>query len=54
VNLVFSPSEHELRWGRGVLGAFEASAGGVVAHDGQMINRPVAERARRILGQSMG
>ena len=40
--------------GRGVLGAFEASAGGVVAHDGQMINRPVAERARRILGQSMG
>ena len=52
VNLAFSPSEQELRWARGVLDAFEASAGAVVAHDGQMIDRPVAERARRILAQS--
>lgn len=41
----FSPTESELRWARGVLDAGEA----VTVIDGQMIDRPVLDRARRIL-----
>jgi citrate lyase subunit beta/citryl-CoA lyase len=44
----FTPSEDDRRWARAVL---EAVAGGqgVVGVDGMMVDRPVVERARRIL-----
>ncbi|MEV6122750.1 CoA ester lyase [Streptomyces sp. NPDC052077] len=41
----FGPSPQELDWARAVLGAEEA----VTTIDGQMIDRPVLERARRLL-----
>lgn len=45
VAAAFAPSEDELRWARAVLGA----KGAVAVVDGQMIDRPVTERARRLL-----
>lgn len=47
----FLPSEEELAWARRVLDA----AGGAVQVDGAMVDRPVQDRARRILtaGQSL-
>ncbi len=52
VNAVFQPTASELHWAREVLAAFEASGGAVVARGGQMIDRPVVERARRILADA--
>ena len=49
VNAVFEPSQAELSWARGVLAAFEASGGSAVSYEGKMIDRPVAEHARRLL-----
>jgi len=49
VNAAFKPSEGDIAWARGVLAAFDASGGAAVAHGGQMIDRPVAERARQLL-----
>ncbi|HVV09453.1 CoA ester lyase [Amycolatopsis sp.] len=43
----FSPSEEELEWARKVLAAGDSA----VAVDGQMVDRPVVERARRLLAQ---
>ena len=53
VNEVFTPSERELAWARSVVTAFaEAERQGLAAIrlNGQMIDYPVAERARRLLG----
>ncbi|MEU9360998.1 CoA ester lyase [Streptomyces sp. NPDC048301] len=41
----FAPTDDELRWARTVLGAGDS----VTTVDGQMVDRPVLERARRIL-----
>jgi len=49
VNRAFSPSEREVAWARRVVDAFEASGKGVLAINGEMIDLPVVERARRIL-----
>ncbi|WP_317617322.1 HpcH/HpaI aldolase/citrate lyase family protein [Streptomyces antnestii] len=43
----FAPSEKELAWARKVLAAGDA----VSAVDGVMVDRPVRERARRLLGE---
>jgi citrate lyase subunit beta/citryl-CoA lyase len=43
----FAPTEEELRWARRVLEAGDS----VSAVDGQMVDRPVLERARRLLAQ---
>lgn len=43
----FGPSEAELAWARSVLDAGDT----VTTVDGQMVDRPVLERARRILAQ---
>ncbi|SCK21747.1 citrate lyase subunit beta / citryl-CoA lyase [Variovorax sp. HW608] len=51
VNQAFEPSEEERAWARRVLAAFEASAGAATALDGKMIDRPVVERARRIMAE---
>ena len=48
VNAIFGPSEEELRWARSVVHTAEASAG-VAVVDGEMVDRPVFERARRLL-----
>lgn len=52
VNAAFSPSEEEVAWARRVLDAFGDGAAGALALDGEMIDLPVAERARRILAKA--
>jgi len=49
VNDAFLPTAEQLAWARDVLTAFEASGGAAVALAGKMIDRPVVERARRLL-----
>ena len=49
VNRAFAPSEREVAWARRVVDEFEASGEGVLAVNGEMIDLPVVERARRIL-----
>jgi citrate lyase beta subunit len=56
VNRVFTPTDEELSRARRVVDAYERaveSGRGVVALDGQMIDLPVVERARRLLAESM-
>ncbi len=45
VRTAFAPTEAQIRWARSVVNA----EGGAVQVDGQMIDRPVTERAKRIL-----
>ena len=57
VNRVFAPTPAEVAWAQRIVEAFEEGerAGrGVVAHDGTMVDRPVVERARRILAEAKG
>jgi citrate lyase subunit beta/citryl-CoA lyase len=50
INEVFSPTPEELEWARRVLAAFEAAGGAATRlDDGEMIDVPVAERARKLL-----
>lgn len=52
VNRVFGPSEEQVEWAVRVVAAFEQGLGegkGAVALDGEMIDLPVVERARRLL-----
>jgi citrate lyase beta subunit len=52
VNRVFAPDPAQLEWARAVLDAYEqglAEGRGAVAMDGEMIDLPVVERARRLL-----
>ena len=51
VNRAFAPSEREVAWARRVVDEFEASGEGVLAVNGEMIDLPVVERARRILDE---
>jgi len=43
----FAPTEEELAWARRIVGAGEAAS----TVDGQMVDRPVVERARRLLAR---
>jgi citrate lyase beta subunit len=55
VNRVFSPTTEELERARRVIDAYEharAHGRGVVALDGEMIDLPVVERARRVLAET--
>lgn len=55
VNAVFTPTQKETAWARRVVEAFaEAEAQGLAATtlDGQMLDYPVVERARRLLAQA--
>jgi citrate lyase subunit beta/citryl-CoA lyase len=48
----FAPSPEELGWAKAVLAAYDSALGegkGVASAGGQMVDRPVAERARRLL-----
>lgn len=50
VNEIFSPTEVEERWARRIVEVFERRADeGPATVDGRMVDRPVLERARRIL-----
>ena len=52
VETVFRPTDAEIEYARRVVAAFEvaeASGAGAVAVDGQMVDLPVVERARRLL-----
>lgn len=50
LHAVFTPSEEEVAWARAVVEAFRA-AGGAAARlpDGEFVDRPVADRAERLL-----
>jgi citrate lyase subunit beta/citryl-CoA lyase len=50
INEIFTPSPKELAWASRVLPAFEASGGAATRlPDGEFVDLPVAERARRLL-----
>lgn len=51
LNLAFAPSAEEIDWARRVIEAARVSAG-AFSLEGQMIDRPVVERARRILARA--
>jgi citrate lyase subunit beta/citryl-CoA lyase len=55
VNRVFSPSEADVAGARKVLSAWDqaqARGAGALQLDGRMIDRPIAERARRVIEQA--
>ncbi|GAA1248461.1 CoA ester lyase [Prauserella halophila] len=54
VTAAFRPGDDEIRWARKVVDATEAGRGthGAVAVDGQMVDKPVLERAHRTLRQT--
>ncbi len=52
INRVFAPSEQEIEWARTVVDAFESQSEGVLAVNGTMVDRPVVERARRVLREA--
>jgi citrate lyase beta subunit len=57
VNRVFGPATEDVAWARRVLEVYDeglSTGRGVVALDGQMIDLPIVERARRILAESKG
>jgi citrate lyase subunit beta/citryl-CoA lyase len=49
VNAAMRPDADERAWACAVLKAFDAANGSAVQYGGQMIDAPVAERARRVL-----
>jgi citrate lyase beta subunit len=52
INHVFAPSEDEVAWARGVVDAFEGQSEGVLAVNGTMVDKPVVDRARRVLREA--
>jgi citrate lyase subunit beta/citryl-CoA lyase len=54
VAAAFAPSLEERVWALKIDAAFEAAGGSVVVVDGEMVDRPVALRARRILAAAVG
>jgi citrate lyase subunit beta/citryl-CoA lyase len=52
INRVFAPSEGEIEWARRVIEAFESQSEGVLAFNGTMVDKPVVERARRVLREA--
>jgi citrate lyase subunit beta/citryl-CoA lyase len=50
INAVFAPTPEELAWANKVLAAFDAAGGAATrTADGEFVDLPVAERARRLL-----
>ena len=52
IHAALAPSATELAWAERVLAAAAAAGGGAVQLDGRMIDKPVIERARRILARA--
>ena len=52
INAVFGPTPQEVEWAKRVILAFDQSLGAATKTDeGEFVDKPVAERARRILNQ---
>ena len=51
INRGFAPSEAELSWARQVLQVARTTGAGALQFDGELIDRPVIERARSLLAQ---
>ena len=49
---VFTPSEKEVEWARRVVEATKSSEEGAVMVDGKMVDKPIAEAAKRILSRA--
>src|SRR5690606_36495193 len=49
VHEAFAPSDQERDWARRVLAEFERTGSAAFQVDGQMVDAPVIERARRIM-----
>lgn len=50
INAVFAPTPEEVAWAERVLACFDAAGGGAARLDtGELVERPVADRAQRIL-----
>lgn len=49
INGAFTPTPAEVAWARRVVAAYDAAPGGAARVDGRMVDRPVVERARRVL-----
>jgi citrate lyase subunit beta/citryl-CoA lyase len=52
VHAAFAPSADEIAWAKRVIAAADASAGGAVAVDGAMVDRPVLLRAQSLLARA--
>lgn len=53
INRGFAPSEAELGWARRVLQVARTTGAGALQLDGELIDRPVIERARSLLAQGV-
>jgi citrate lyase subunit beta/citryl-CoA lyase len=51
VNRGFIPTEREIAWARKVIEAARSSAAGAIRVDGELVDRPVVERAKVIVAQ---
>lgn len=49
VNAAYRPDQESIAWARRIVAADEVAGGGATTVDGTMVDRPVVERARRIL-----
>jgi citrate lyase subunit beta/citryl-CoA lyase len=49
VHAALAPSAEELAWARRVVEQAAAAQGAAIAVDGKMVDRPVLERAQRIV-----
>ncbi len=54
VNAAFAPTAREVAWARRVVAADADARGAALRLDGRMIDRPVVERARRIIDEAGG
>ncbi|MHB8492172.1 MAG: HpcH/HpaI aldolase/citrate lyase family protein, partial [Solirubrobacteraceae bacterium] len=52
IHEVFAPTPEELAWAQQVMSAFEQSGGAATkTESGEFVDKPIAERARQILGR---
>jgi citrate lyase subunit beta/citryl-CoA lyase len=54
INAAFLPSLEEIQWAERVVAAFAASEGAATSVDGKMIDKPVVDRAKRVIAESAG
>lgn len=49
----FAPDAQAIAWARGVLAAAASSSAGALTYEGKLIDKPVIERARTLLGRAL-
>ncbi|MBB3180928.1 CoA ester lyase [Variovorax sp. Sphag1AA] len=52
VRAAFAPDDKAVAWARGVLAAAASTSGGALSFEGQMVDKPLLERARGILSRA--